>query len=113
MDATMATRITVALEDNLEGGQVAETVQLGIGGIYYGIDLNASNAATFRRQLAPTSNTPAGLAETKAAAGRTASSRARNAEIGAWAKEQGIALSDRRRIPGDIVWQHQVATGGR
>ena len=53
MDATMATTITVVLEDDLEGGPADETVQLGIGGTYYEIDLNASNAAAFRRQLAP------------------------------------------------------------
>jgi hypothetical protein len=52
MDATMATKITVILEDNLEGGP-ADAVQFGIGGTYYEIDLNASNAADFRRQLAP------------------------------------------------------------
>jgi len=49
----MATTITVVLEDDLEGGPADETVQFGIGGTYYEIDLNASNAAAFRRQLAP------------------------------------------------------------
>ena len=53
MDATMATRMIVVLEDDLEGGLPDETVQFGIGGTYYEIDLNASNAAAFRRQLAP------------------------------------------------------------
>jgi Lsr2 len=49
----MATRITVVLEDDLEGGPADEMVQFGIGGTYYEIDLNASNAAAFRPQLAP------------------------------------------------------------
>jgi Lsr2 len=101
------------LEDDLEGGPADETVQSGIGGTYYEIDLNASNAAAFRRQLAP-------YIEHACRTGREQRQRpadcvqpARSADIGAWAKEQGIALSDRGRIPGDIVRQHQAAAGGR
>jgi Lsr2 len=49
----MAQKITVALEDDLDGGPADETVRFGIGGAAYEIDLSANNAAAFRRQLAP------------------------------------------------------------
>jgi nucleoid-associated protein Lsr2 len=49
----MATRITVALEDDLDGGPAEETVRFGLGGAEYEIDLNKKNARAFRRQLAP------------------------------------------------------------
>jgi hypothetical protein len=52
MEATMVTKITVVLEDDLDGGPADETVRFGIGGTDYEIDLNATNAAAFRRQLA-------------------------------------------------------------
>ncbi len=49
----MATKVTVELEDDLDGGPAAETVRFGIGGSEYEIDLNKKNARTFRKQLAP------------------------------------------------------------
>ncbi len=59
----MATKITVALEDDLDGGPAEETVRFGVDGSEYEIDLNKKNAGAFRRQLAPSSNMPAGRAE--------------------------------------------------
>ena len=49
----MAQKITVALEDDLDGGQADETVRFGLGGTDYEIDLSKKNANAFRRQLAP------------------------------------------------------------
>jgi hypothetical protein len=49
----MAQKITVALQDDLDGGPADETVQFAIGGTGYEIDLSTSNAAAFRAQLAP------------------------------------------------------------
>lgn len=49
----MATRTTITLEDDLEGGPADQTVRFGLGGAEYEIDLNSRNTATFRRQLAP------------------------------------------------------------
>jgi Lsr2 len=48
----MATKITVVLEDDLDGGPADETVRFAIGSTNHEIDLNASNAAAFRRLLA-------------------------------------------------------------
>ena len=49
----MATKITVALEDDLEGGPADETVRFAVGGAEFEIDLNKKNAATFHGKLAP------------------------------------------------------------
>ena len=49
----MAQKITVALEDDLDGGPADETVRFGLGGAEYEIDLSKKNATAFRRQLAP------------------------------------------------------------
>jgi hypothetical protein len=107
----MATKITVALEDDLEGGPAAETVRCEIGGTEYEIDLNKKNARAFRKQLAP-------FVEHARRAGRgqrrprTSSRRQRSGDIRAWAKEQGIAVSGRGRIPASVVAQYQAATRG-
>ena len=49
----MAQKITVALEDDIDGGPADETVRFGLGGTDYEIDLSTKNATAFRRQLAP------------------------------------------------------------
>ena len=45
----MAQKITVALEDDLDGGPADETVRFGLGGTDYEIDLSTKNATAFRR----------------------------------------------------------------
>jgi hypothetical protein len=49
----MAQKITIALEDDLDGGPAEETVRFGLGGAEYEIDLSSKNAAASRRKLAP------------------------------------------------------------
>jgi hypothetical protein len=51
MEVGMATKITVALEDDLDGGPANETVRFGVGGAEYEIDLNNKNAAAFLRHF--------------------------------------------------------------
>src|SRR5215470_7376452 len=106
----MAQKVTVALEDDLHGGPADETVRFGIGGAQYEIDLSARNAAAFRRKLAPfiAHARKAGRGPRRAP-GHTASSRERSAAIRAWAKDQGIAVSERGRIPASVVTQYEAA----
>jgi hypothetical protein len=109
----MAQKITVALEDDLDGGPADETVRFGLGGADYEIDLSTKNANAFRRQLAPfiehARKTGRGQ---RRRPGRTASSRERSGDIRAWAKDQGIEVSDRGRIPASVAEQYDAATHG-
>ena len=108
----MAQKITVALADDLDGGPADETVRFGLGGTDYKLDLNATNVAAFRQHLAPTSNTPARAGtRQRHRPGRTTASCERSADIRAWAKDRGIALSGRGRIPASIAQQYQAAMG--
>jgi hypothetical protein len=107
----MATKITVALEDDLDGGPADQTVRFGVGGTDYEIDLNKKNVRAFRKQLAP-------FVEHARKAGRgqrrprSSSTRQRSSDIRAWAKQQGIAVSARGRIPATVVAQYEAATRG-
>ena len=47
----MAQKITVTLEDDLDGGTADQTGRFGLDGAEYEIDLSARNAAAFREQL--------------------------------------------------------------
>ena len=114
MKAAMATKITVVLEDDLDGGPADETVRFGLGGTEYETDLRASNAAAFRRQLAPyIEHARTAGSRQRHRPGRTTASRGRSADIRAWAKDQSIALCGRGRIPADVAEQYEAATGGR
>jgi hypothetical protein len=109
----MAQKITVALEDDVDGGPADETVRFAIGGVEYEIDLSKKNAATFRRKLAPFIDhaRKAGRGARRRP-GRSAASRDRSGSIRAWAKQQGIAVSDRGRIPASVVEQYEAANKG-
>ena len=106
----MATRIAVVLEDDLDGGPADETLRFGLGSAEYEIDLNAKNSSRFRKQLAPFIDhaRKAGRAQPGRPA-RAASARQRAGDIRAWAKEQGIAVSDRGRIPANVTDQYDAA----
>jgi hypothetical protein len=109
----MAQKMTVALEDDLDGGPADETVRFGLGGTEYEIDLSKKNATAFRRQLAPfTDHARKTRREQRRRAGRTASSRERSGDIRAWAKDHGIEVSDRGRIPASVIEQYEAATKG-
>jgi len=109
----MAQKVTVALEDDLDGGPADETIRFAIGGAQYEIDLSTSNATAFRQQLAPFIDhaRKAGRGPRRRP-GRGTSSRERSGGIRAWAKDHGIAVSERGRIPASVVAQHQAATQG-
>jgi hypothetical protein len=110
-EAGMAQKITVALEDDLDGGPADETMRFSFSGAAYEIDLSKKNARAFRKQLAP-------FVEHARKAGRgqrrprTSSSRQRSGDIRSWAKGQGITVSDRGRVPASVVEQYEAATRG-
>ena len=106
-------RVTVELEDDLDGGPAEETLRFGLGGSEYEIDLSKKNASAFRRQIAPYIEhaRKAGSGQRRRAA-RPASSRERSGDIRAWAKDQGIPVSERGRIPASVVEQYEAATTG-
>ena len=106
----MAQKVTVALEDDLDGGLAEQTVRFAYEGTGYEIDLNKKNAAAFHKQLAPflehARKSGRGPARRR---GRTVASRQRSGDIRAWAKDHGIAVSERGRIPASVVEQYQAA----
>ncbi len=109
----MAQKVTVVLEDDLTGGPAEQTIRFAFGGTDYEIDLNAKNAATFSTQLASYLEHARRADRAQARrAGRTAASRQRSGDIRAWAKEHGLAVSERGRIPASVVEQYQAAGHG-
>jgi Lsr2 len=113
MEVGMAQKVTVELEDDLDGGPADETVRFGFDGSDYEIDLSNKNAATLRKQLEPFIEhaRKAGRGQRRRST-RTPSSRRHSGAVRAWAREQGITVSERGRIPASVIDQYEIAVGG-
>ncbi|NAZ86821.1 histone-like nucleoid-structuring protein Lsr2 [Kineococcus indalonis] len=119
----MAQRTTVVLTDDVDGGEASETVRFGFEGTHYEIDLSATNAEKLRRALAPYVEHGRRVSGRRAAAGTSSSagsSASRPADdadavdgaaVRAWARENGIEVSDRGRIKSEVVERYKQAAG--
>jgi hypothetical protein len=77
----------------------------------YEIDLNAANATRLRNQLAPFINHARKSRPGRRSQGeRTAASRQDSAKVRAWAREQGIEIRERGRIPATVTTQYEAAS---
>jgi len=109
VEVEVAQRVIVTLEDDLSGGPADETVRFAFGGAEYEIDLTAKHAKAFRKKLAPFIEHARKAGRSQSGRpGRAAASRQRS-DIRAWAKDHGIAVSERGRIPAGVVEQYQAA----
>jgi len=115
----MATRTTIALEDDINGGPAQETLQFRLGTAEYEIDLNAKNAHRFRTQMAPFIDHARKAGRRQRRPARPASAREHSADIRAWAKAHDIRawakahdiqVSDRGRIPASVIEQYESRT---
>ncbi|MEX3510821.1 Lsr2 family protein [Kocuria carniphila] len=91
----------IILEDDLDGGPAEETVQFGLDGRQYEIDLSTTNAEKLREALRPfaVAGRRAQGKSTRTSGPRSSSGgNPETAKIRAWAKENGYEVSDRGRI---------------
>jgi len=101
-------RVDVRLEDDLTGGPADETVEFGIDGRAYEIDLSARHAEEFRRQVARFLERASLVrAANRRSSVRTLASRERSRQIRAWAEEQGLDISERGRLPREVIQQYE------
>jgi len=110
----MAKQVITLLTDDLDGGEADRTVEFGLDGVNYTIDLSEKNAGKLRKALDPylavaTRVGRSGSGGDGRAARRTAppvsgrSSRDQNQAIREWANKNGYEVSERGRIPSSIV----------
>src|SRR6476620_6672580 len=98
----MAQKVHITLEDDLAGGDAAETVSFGLDGRSYEIDLNAKTAQALREALSKY------VAAARRAGGRSGAAKRRTQvgtsarEIRDWARSNGRKVPDRGRIPSEV-----------
>lgn len=105
----MAQRTQVLYVDDIDGSEAEGTVRFGFGGTEYEIDLNKKHSDELAKALGPFI-----AAARKVSSGRRPGRTARAArhnqsDVRAWAREQGIKISDRGRIPADVLAKYQGA----
>jgi hypothetical protein len=110
----MAQKVVVELVDDLDGtvSEDISTVNFGLDGAEYEIDLTQENAERLRDTLAGfvsagrrtggrvRRGTPV---SGSVGAGRGAADRERTRAIRQWAREHGHELADRGRIPSEVI----------
>lgn len=113
---SMAQKTIVELIDDLDGGKADESVTFGLDGVEYVIDLSGANASNLRESLAAfveKAQRVGGRKQRRGSGARTAvkagGDRAQNQAIREWARSQGEKISDRGRIPQELVVKFQEA----
>ncbi|MDQ7808391.1 Lsr2 family protein [Amycolatopsis sp. A133] len=105
----MAQKVLVEILDDIDGTTAAQTVQFGLDGVTYEIDLSDNNATALRDELARYigAGRRIGGRKVRVATGQStttnASDRERNQQIRAWANANGYEVSERGRLSSEVV----------
>ena len=110
----MAKQTTVTLIDDIDCGEAEEQVEFSVDGKSYEIDLSAKNSEKLREALAPyiaAARRTGGRRSPAAAApaARPVSDRQQNQAIREWATSQGMKISERGRIPSNVLEAYRAA----
>jgi len=110
----MAKRTTVVIHDDLDGSEGASTVKFGLDGKSYEIDLSEAHEKELRKALekylaAATAVTLHGAAASGRRKYGTGPARRDTKHIREWLRSQGVEISDRGRIPTDLMNRYNAA----
>jgi hypothetical protein len=104
----MASRTIVLLEDDVDGSEADETIEFGVDGTTYAIDLSDPNANKLRGAL------DGYISKARKVSGKRSTSRKPSSAVDlkavrAWAASNGIQLSSRGRLPASVLEQYRSA----
>ncbi|TVZ05048.1 Lsr2 family protein [Trebonia kvetii] len=108
----MAQKIQTLFIDDLDGSEAAGTVHFGLDGTEYEIDLTTAHSGELRSalELYIRHARRTGTAR-RAPRLRRGNDTVDTAKVREWAKEQGIEIKDRGRVPATVVEKYQAAVG--
>lgn len=116
----MAQKVTVTLVDDIDDEVTAdETVEFAVDGVTYEIDLSGDNATKLRNDFAMWTGHARKVAGRRRAAKqssgtgprtRGAADREQSAAVREWARTNGYQVSDRGRIPANVVEAYHAAS---
>jgi hypothetical protein len=109
----MAQKIQTLFIDDIDGGDAEGTVRFALDGTDYEIDLNNKHTDELHKALdkyIPHARKVGGTRRAPRGAGRRSTSAVDTHKVREWAKEQGIDIKDRGRVPANVVEQYRTAT---
>jgi hypothetical protein len=107
---TVAQKVQILLVDDIDGGEASETVEFGLDGVTYEIDLSEENAQALRNLLAPyqAEARKVGGRRRSGSGGRSSRGRGESngepsaAEVREWARAHGHDVPDRGRVSAEV-----------
>ena len=113
----MAKQTVITLTDDIDGSEAAETVEFGIDGQLYSIDLSKAHAEEIRDRLTAYQEfgTRLGRYSTRSAAPAAPKrlvrrgDRDRNLDIRRWAEAQGLPIKARGKISDTVIAKYEAA----
>lgn len=102
----MVQRTVITYEDDIDGGEAAESITFALDDTTYEIDLNANNAEALRAVFLDYMDKARKVGKRRTAQRRTQTasggSGASAAEIRIWGREHGYTVPDRGRVPAEV-----------
>ena len=116
-EKTMRKEITdVQIIDDIDGSPATTTIEFSVGGKNYVIDLSEQHAAEFNEALAPyieharrARRGPANKRKPRSSSEAARIKRQKNAQIRAWALENGVTVSKRGQLGQDTIAAYEAA----
>jgi hypothetical protein len=109
----MAQKIQTLFIDDIDGGEADGTVRFAIDGAEYEIDLSAKHSDELRDALKNyvTHARKVGGTARRGSRGMRKASAINTVAVRAWARENGLDIKERGRVPADVVARYREATG--
>jgi hypothetical protein len=108
----MAKTVAIVISDDLDGSPDAQTMSFGLDGTAYEIDLSKKNWAKMAQAIGPYIQAGRRITRSRGrsgAASRQRAGRIDRADIRAWAKANGLAVSERGRISAKVMEKYEAA----
>ena len=110
----MAQKIQTLFIDDIDGSEAEGTIRFALDGAEYEIDLSADHTGALRTTLGTYiahARRVGGAPRRAPRGGRKSASPIDTVAVRAWAREQGIDIKERGRVPASVVAQYREAIG--
>jgi nucleoid-associated protein Lsr2 len=105
----VAQRTQILYVDDIDGSEAEGTVRFGLDGADYEIDLNKKHADKLAKAIRPYIDAARKVSSSRRAARGSRPARHDQSDVRAWARAQGLKVSDRGRIPADLLARYESA----
>ncbi len=105
----MAQKTQILYVDDIDGSEAEGTLRFGYSGAEYEIDLNRQHADEFANAIGPYLEAARKVSARRPSRGTARPVRHNQSDVREWARAQGLKVSDRGRIPAEVMNQYEAA----